>query len=269
MLRYQADLALSYNNLAALENYLDRPEEAEQAYRRAIAIQEQLVRMAPSMLQYRRDLAVSHNNLGRVFTDRRQADEAQAAFTQARAILEDLVQDYPAELSYRSSLGGLFNNQGMALEQLGRPDAAVEAYRQAVEHQRLAFEHAPQVDRFREFLSKHYWNLGRALRAADRPDEAATAAVARKALWPNHPQQLYRAAEELALAAGGEPQPEHADASVATLREAIDAGFDDFDGLKHNPGFESLRQYPAFRKLVDRHRELASRGTPAERPSGS
>jgi serine/threonine protein kinase/Tfp pilus assembly protein PilF len=262
-LKYQSDLSLTYNNLGALLSRNGRIDEAKDSYLEAIAIQERLLQKAPLVLSYRRDLAITHNNVGRVYSRSQQPDEAYDAFDQARTILEALVDDYPHELSYRSSLGGILNNQGMVLEQLERPEEAVAVYRAAIEHQRFAQTHAPEVVRFGEFLSKHYRNLGRALRAMDRPHEAARAALDQRELWSGDPQRLYRVAAELALAAGqiGEAgggssaEDESAtqayrDQAIATLREAIEAGFTQVDLLQENPELDSIRNHPEFGELT-------------------
>ncbi len=261
--KYQSDLALAYNNLGALQGQHGRLEEAKTSYEKAIALQRALQRKGPSVLQYRRDLAISYNNLGRAQSRLEKPAEADASFAEARTLLEDLVEGFPDELGYRSSLGGILNNQGMVLEQAGRLEDAAAAYREAIAHQRFALERAPSVARFREFLGKHYWNLGRALRAAGRPEEAAEAALARRGLWPDDPERLFSVARELALTAGGIDQAEGeapaegvsarqrcADEAVATLRQAVEAGFAQIEEIRENPDLESIRAHPEFRQLA-------------------
>lgn len=181
VLSWQNDLALAWNNLAALEMRQDRPAEAKQAYAEAIALGRQLVRRAPAVTRYRRDLAVSLNNLGRA-ESRSNRVAAQAAFEEARTILDDLLADDPAELNCRSDLGGVLNNLGMVLEQSGQLPSALAAYRRAIEHQRFAMEQSSSMERFREFLTQQYANYARALRSAGRLAEADDAARARDRL---------------------------------------------------------------------------------------
>jgi serine/threonine protein kinase/tetratricopeptide (TPR) repeat protein len=267
-LRYARDLALSYNNLGALEAHLGLGEKSKAAYREAITTQEQLVRKAPAVVQFRRDLAVSNNNLGRAYSESGDAGHADEYFHKARAILEKLVKDYPDELNYRSSLAGVMNNCGMMLEQLGRFNDAASAYRQAIDQQLVAFRHAADVTAYRELLSKHYWNYGRVLRAAGRPNEAAEAAIERKKLWKDNPQRLYWVAVELALAvdkmsdkmskAQKDPATkatavadQYAGQAVATLGEAARLGFAPLDDLRTNPDLKSIRQRPEFKRLME------------------
>ena len=265
---YQSDLALTYGNLGALENRRGRAEQAEVSYRQAIRIQEQLVRKAPAVTEFRQNLAISYNNLGQVHSRARSWEQADESFSRARTLLEELVEDYPEEVNFRSSLGGVLNNQGMALEELGRQADALAAYRRAVEHQQVAVDAAPAVARFRDFLSKQYCNYGRALRLAGRVEEAAEIALARKTLWPGDPERLYRVACELALAArgadgrgGAEVAPQvHeriADAALAALHEAVEAGFAEIDRMEQDPDLESIRRRPQFREITGKL--LASR----------
>lgn len=178
----QSNLALSYNNLGALESRRGRPESARTSYVKAIGLQRQLVRRAPAVVQYRRDLAISCNNLGRACSQVDDLRQAEASFREAQGILEDLVKDYPAELNYRSDLGGTLNNLARVEEQLGRTTEATRTCSHAIEHQRFALDNAPQVTRFREFLAQHYDNYARLLRAQRRTQEADVAAAARDKL---------------------------------------------------------------------------------------
>ncbi|MHC4403930.1 MAG: protein kinase domain-containing protein [Planctomycetota bacterium] len=263
--KYQSDLALTYNNLGALQSRCGQLDEASTSHLQAIAVQQKLLDKAPLVIPFRRDLAISHNNLGRVYSRSNQPAEAYESFGRARATLVDLVDDYPNELSYHSSLGGILNNQGMVLEQLDRPEDAVAVYQEAIEHQRFALAHAPEVARFRDFLGKHYGNLGRALRAVSRHDEAAEAALAQRELWPNDPQRLSQLARELALAAGeigtgksdlsteeASARRQYADHAVGTLRQAIEAGFNQLDHVQENSDLDSIRGRPEFGELIRR-----------------
>src|SRR5437868_11625532 len=60
-------LAESYNRLAVDYNHLQKPAEAEAAFRQALPILEQLVRDHSKLPHYRHSLAGTHNNLGLAF----------------------------------------------------------------------------------------------------------------------------------------------------------------------------------------------------------
>ncbi|NLX96822.1 MAG: hypothetical protein GXY83_11655 [Rhodopirellula sp.] len=102
-------------------------------------------------------------------------------------------------------------------------------------------------------------------------DEAARIALLRKELWPGDSQRLFSVACELSLAAGtagagnefGSPSQVGrtiADAAVATLQEAVEAGFAEVDQIEHNSDLDSIRRSPRFQDVIGRL--LASRGNP-------
>jgi len=62
---YRQNLATSHNNLGNyLLKTLGKPSEAEEEYRKALAIQERLASDFPNVPAYGQDLARTYNNLG-------------------------------------------------------------------------------------------------------------------------------------------------------------------------------------------------------------
>jgi tetratricopeptide (TPR) repeat protein len=243
LISLRSDLALCLNNLGAIFGHQRRPDEAAAAYRRAIEVQEQLVRQAPAVVELRSDLAVTWNNLGQSLSAVGDS-EAAAAYETARRRLAELVADVPSDLRYRSSLAGVLNNQALGLEQTGQLAAALKHYRQAIELQREALEKAPQQAQFRDLLSKHYTNYCRALRAAGSAELAAEAALQRRELWPNDATALVEIALELGRAADllspGEQREGIIDAAAETLRQAAAVGFVLPGSLAELPDFAPL-----------------------------
>jgi hypothetical protein len=258
-LKYQSDVALTYNNLAAAQSRIGQLAAAAAAYGHAIAIRSELVRSAPAKKSYRHDLAVSFNNLGLTQSTLRQPSAAERSYRQALGLQEALVKQNPQDLELRSSLGGIYNNLGMVLEDQRRAAEACQSYAQAVECQTVAQAHAPQVSRYRLFLSKHYYNYGRVLRQLGRPDEAARAALARRELWPADPQHLFAVAEELALATealAGSPRAgltaeKCAQSALETLKQALAAGWRPAGNPAWTKSFAALKGYPGFKGLVN------------------
>lgn len=251
LLHVQSELALTYNNLGALKNANGSSADAEEAYRQAIELQRSLTRQAPFVTAFRRDLAVTYNNLGYLQNEHGRPVDALASYEEAGRIFERLVRDFPGVPNHHSGLGGVYNNLGMVYERLERPHEALGAYQQAIDQQRLAWEAAPSIERYREFLSKHYYNYRRVLRSVGRHGEAAAAALKRKELWPREPQRLYHVACELSLAAEGQEESDRElslSAALATLEEAVAAGFDDVEALDAEE-LDPLREDPRFTAL--------------------
>ena len=255
VLSYQAELALTYNNLGALENQLERADEAEAYYERAIRLQADLVDKAPFVTSFQQDLAVTCNNLGFFYERHDRSVDAVEVFTQARDIFLRLTDQNPGIPSYSSGLGGVYNNLGMAHEKADQLAAADEAYQQAIVYQRAALDAAPEIFHFRDYLSRHYFNRGRVLRVLDRHDEAAQQALLRKALWPGQPERLYHIACELSLAAEGQAdvaRQQSLQQASDTLLEALDLELDELEPLIHNPDLNALRSDPHWKKIEER-----------------
>jgi tetratricopeptide (TPR) repeat protein len=254
--RYRSDLAGTLNNLGAAQSRGDQLRDAARAYREAIDLQSDLLRIVPLDRTLRRDLAVSYNNLGLTESRARNAEAAQRCFRNALGFQQQLVAEQPGDVEMQSSLGGMHNNLGIVLESWGKQQDAAASFAAAIEHQRAALAAAPNSEKFRTYLSKHYFNYGRVLRAVGNRDEAVEAAVARKELWPRDAQRLFSVAEEFALAGDlplrGEPEAKAAECrelAIKTLREAVAAGLSPVE-IDKSPAFEKMKDHPEFSKLA-------------------
>jgi eukaryotic-like serine/threonine-protein kinase len=216
----RGDLALSYNNLAAIRGHLGKHAEAITAFRRAVELQEQLVRQAPGVVQFRSDLAITWNNLAQALARQEKPQVSNEAYDRAQELFNEMVADYPQDIRYQSSLAGVLNNRGMASELAGDLDTALAEYRAAIEHQKVAVGQAPRNSQYREFLSKHYFNCGRTLRNMDRHADAAMMALERRELWSGDGRQLYQIALELSTIAQEMPERGH-DAAESVSREKV------------------------------------------------
>jgi len=259
-LKYRHDVAVTRDNLGAVQSRQGHVIEAAASYAKAVDIQRDLVREEPAQNSYRLDLAVSLNNLGSAQSRLRRTAAAERSFRQALDLQESLVRQNPDDLGLQSNLGGIYNNLGMLMEELQRNAEAADNFRHAIEHQQIARKHAPQVSRYRAFLSNHYYNYARILRRLGRPDEAVHVALARRRLWPNDAQHLYAVAEELALATellAGSPRgdvtaQQCAEFAVDTLRQAKAAGWKPPADRNWSKSFAALKDRPGFAELVKR-----------------
>jgi serine/threonine protein kinase/tetratricopeptide (TPR) repeat protein len=249
------DLALCYNNLAALESQSQRWDDAIAWHERAIALQDQMIRKAPSVVRHRSELAASLNNLGVVYCRAVRPAEADAAFDRARSLLATLAEDYPDELAYSSSWAVLLNNQAIALAAAGRHQDALELYPTAIETERKCWQRSP--DAMGEPLSKMYYNYGQSLRSTGQFAAAAEAAIARRDVWRGNGERLFGVAVELAEIARSMPADVSAgdtrklhEEIIATLEAARDAGGHDPAQLANDERFTFLRQNQKFERLI-------------------
>ena len=251
---YRRDLALTWNNLGAVQNRRGQFEDAEASYRKAIVLRRELSDRAPQVVAYRRDLAVTLNNLGFLQLRHGQLTAAEASIQDALDAFGTLVREHPQQVDLSSGLGGVYNNLGILHERRNEREAAAAAYRQAAKWQRQSHQAAPQVARYRQFLSKHHGNLARVLRELKRYNEAAEETRQRKRLWPNEPQELYRAAREYALTADGLTGPTRqklVDEAAKTLHEAVSAGLKDLSPVRSGDKWQSVRAIPDIQALLD------------------
>jgi tetratricopeptide (TPR) repeat protein len=257
---HQDDLALCYNNLAALKSQAGRWPEAIASHQHAIEVQEQMVRRSPSVVRYRSDLAVSLNNLGVAYCRAADPENADAAFSRARELFAELSTDYPDLLSYQSSLAALLNNQALALADTGRHGEAVAIYREAIAAQESCRDRAPDSATMRELLSKMYYNIGQSLSAERRWNEAADAALSRRKLWSGNGERLLGVAVELAEIDQNARQhmTEYNSAVaqrvenevVATMQQAFDCGWSHVVDVTAEARFAPLQQNERFAAKV-------------------
>jgi tetratricopeptide (TPR) repeat protein len=250
------DLALCYNNLAALLSQNNRLNEAIDWHQRAIALEEQLVRKAPAVVRHRSDLAITLNNLGMAYCRAGQQRDADGAFGKAREIFATLADDYPDELAYRSSLAALLNNQAVALAGAGRHQAALEIYPGAIESQRDCWEKFQQSPLMRELLSKMYYNYGQSLRATGNQREALDVALQRRNLWRGNGDRLFGVAVELAEM---DLRAAHVDVEIVdTLWEAFKSGWPEGADLDNDKRFAHLVADTRFSALLAKLRSRDS-----------
>ena len=256
---YQASLATCYNNRGSIFKRSGLLAEATQAYEDAIEIQERLVKLAPGVVRFSSELGVSRNNLGQSLAND-LPDRAELHFQRAQELFRQLVTDWPQSPKYRASLGGVMNNLGQLWENNHRIDDAAAIYEQAVELQVQAYEQSPEIREFAAMLNTTYANYCRVLRKQLRPEAAAQAAIKRRSLCQGLPVPLYHTAADLSLAAEiarqAQPSPDveaaanWEAAAIATLEEAINAGFRDYQALDNDARFHVLQSDPRFTTLL-------------------
>jgi tetratricopeptide (TPR) repeat protein len=142
-----------------------RLEEAESAYREALAIQKQLAAERPERPEFRHALAGTYNNLGNLLIlDSARRNEAESAHAEALAIRQRLAVDFPGRHEVRRALGMSHNNFGWIFQSTRRPEKAEAAFRDAVANQKLAVANFPDRPEFRLELACYLVNLGNLIR---------------------------------------------------------------------------------------------------------
>jgi serine/threonine protein kinase len=263
------DLARTYEALGQIRYQSNEFAAAHEILDRSLAIRRRLLDADPADPNLHHDVALSLMRIGHAhhaanFWGRQRPDAArlkERSATEGIPLMQDardrltaLVAEYPDNIAYQVSLGGTLNNLGLALDSLDRHEEALAAFRAAIERQTPLFANARHAARYRHLLSVLHFNLGRyALLPLGRPAEAAAAARAARKVNPQDPENLWRAARVLALAAAKLPPEDEelrrrcADEAMEALADAVHYGL--VPGRPFNDLAPALRSREDYQKL--------------------
>jgi serine/threonine protein kinase/tetratricopeptide (TPR) repeat protein len=172
---FQHTLAGTFNDLGRLWQLVGQLKKAEDAYRTALAIHQQLVDRFPSWVPYRCDLARHHHNLGNLLASVGRTAEAEAAYHDALVIRKQLTAESPAVPGYLAELAESHFSCGILFAQSGRPSEAEAAYRDALAiRKQLAADFRANAN-FRHNHAQSYLGLGVLFQSTGRPLEAEAA----------------------------------------------------------------------------------------------
>ncbi len=246
------DLALTFNNLGALQSRLGEHVSAAATYAEAIETIQRLLSASPKSTAYRRDLALSQNNFGLALARDGRATEAESAFRQAADMQQQLAAEHPESLNDASSLGSIWNNLSMALEGQRRVADALAAYEQAYKIQNQVLKDAPSVPRYREFLDRTCVNYARVCREQNRLDKALQLALRRRELWPENPDRLWSIAVEfsdIAKRIGSDQIP--SDSISMSRHDCLQLVAETLNiGVRHGLNREAAEEADEFRELM-------------------
>ena len=245
-----ADLALTFNNLGAMQSRLGEHASATESYREAVQLLHQLVSSAPSSIPYRRDLALSLNNRGLALARDGRSSEAERAFRQAADVQQPLVAEHPENMNDVSSLGGIWNNLGLMLEGQQQPDQAIAAYEQALQIQRSTVTAGPFLSRSRDYFDRTLVNFSRLCRQQGQLDKALKLTQQRRDLWPDQPERQWSVAVEFAEIAKQEARLHSA--LSETRRDALQLAADAINvGVSHGLNRTNTAKSAVFQELID------------------
>jgi tetratricopeptide (TPR) repeat protein len=158
--KYRQNLAKSHHNLGLVLSGLGNQPEAEEHYRKALAIQEKLLSEFPAIPEYRQDLARSHHSLGILLRGLGKRPEAEEHSRKALAIRQKLTSEFSAVPEYRHELALSHNNLGNLLKDLGKRAEAEKHYRKALNIREKLVSDFPAVPEYRQDLARGHNNLG-------------------------------------------------------------------------------------------------------------
>jgi eukaryotic-like serine/threonine-protein kinase len=167
--------AQGYSRVGLLHHRLGEYQDAETAYREALALANQLAKDFPDQPDFRRDLAASYAGLGNLLRDTGRPKEAEGAYRDALNLHQQLAATAPDRPDFRQVRAKCQLNLGILLSDMGRPEKAEAAYRDALALlTQLAAELPLRAD-VRQELALGHLNLGIVFQDTDRPKLAEAA----------------------------------------------------------------------------------------------
>jgi serine/threonine protein kinase len=191
----QSRRAQAYHRMGRLNEVLGRPRDSENAYRRAVALGQQLATDFPHRPEFRQELALSQIELGRLLRATDRSSEAESAYVEATAILKQLAADFPNRREFGQALAGVLNNLGLLLLDNGRLTEAENAHAEALAIRKQLAADFPDEPTVRRALAMSHNNVGWLLQTTGKLKEAEAALVEAVALQkqvvgslPNRPE---------------------------------------------------------------------------------
>jgi serine/threonine protein kinase len=153
-------LARAYYNMGRMNQILGRSRNGEVAYRRALALYQQLGAELRAQPEFRQEQAATHNNLGILLESTGQLLEAESAYAEALVIQKELAANFPTRPEYRRVLAGSHNNLAVLLSDTGRLREGELAYGDALAIRKQLAADFPSRPEFRQELAVSHTNLG-------------------------------------------------------------------------------------------------------------
>jgi serine/threonine-protein kinase len=170
----RGNLAMAYDRMATISDRLGAHDEAGEAFRKAIALREVLVRDQPALMQHRRDLASSYSESGRHLCTTGRSAEGLGAYRRAIGLWEQLARDSPGTDAL-IGLSRTLQSLGYSHNHSARYDEALKVFRRALEiRERLARDH-PEEPQYRTDLASTLRVMGGSFFLSDRSAEALEA----------------------------------------------------------------------------------------------
>jgi tetratricopeptide (TPR) repeat protein len=139
---------------------LGRTDDAEAAYRRALATFEDLAAGRRAAADYRRDLAECRQSLGSLYRQTGRTDLAEESFQKALVFRQGLVEDHPEDAQLLEGLALAWNDLGLLYHDTGRDEKARESWEKARDLLRDLSERQPDEPEHRRKLAAALNNLG-------------------------------------------------------------------------------------------------------------
>jgi serine/threonine-protein kinase len=259
----QSGLSHTHSNIGLLLVETGRPAGALQALQKALAIRQKLADASPAVSELQFDLAWGHIQIGDVLSRTGKPEEAREAYLKALAINQKLSDANPTVLGYQRDLGRAHKQLGWLLSRQKRFAEAFTSIDAGLAILQKLTEAGPKSPEYASLLADGHGCRGWAMVRSGQPSKAAADLRRAVELWAKvpgpDPGDQFERSRALALLAGLDGETKSgvmkdeaamfADQAVASLRDAISAGWDRPSELKE-PDFDALRGRDDFKKLL-------------------
>jgi tetratricopeptide (TPR) repeat protein len=245
----QRDLSVILERIGNIHMQLGNAPLALECFQSSHEIAEALAENDPADAALQRDLSISHEKLGDAFTEILDYASATASYQASLEICDRLIA--AGDDSVQS-----LQDRELILTKLGNVEQEAERAEESV----ADWETFISVRRNRSWLTRRIAHLARLGRFEEIPQTAAYL----RDLDTGNSRNLYEASRGYALCvqaiASGSAESltatqlsqrqDYIALALASLRESIDAGYDDFEQLQQDPDFAALRELPEFDELI-------------------
>jgi tetratricopeptide (TPR) repeat protein len=256
----RTELAASHRQIGHFFRNQGDHDAALARYQEALQLEQELVRLDPSVIIYQNNLAKCYFDMGTVYDRLKQWDKGREVFAAAAAIRRKIVDGNPEHLAYKSDLAITLLNLGVCEWNLGREEEGLRHVLQARKERRWILDRAPEMLDNRKRLSSTCRTLLEWHRKRGQWDQALERSLERRGFWPKDAAMLFDISRELgrsALLLKGKKDPallklreRFLTEAVTTASQAIAAGWADTARLTKEPDFADLLGRDDFQKLL-------------------
>ncbi len=261
--KYRSSAGVCRNNLALVLETDGRLEEAEGVYRLNLKLWEALAASDPSDPEYRSKVALGLDNLAALLQKTGRQTEAEESLRRVVELRMALSKDFPDTPWHHFKLAEALG--ALARIATGRGDLS-EARRlreQALRDTRAALAIAPENAEYRQVVAAGCAELVETLILLKKHDEAVKLDTEFALLCRDSNKDTLRAGSLLArcvpLVAADPELPDaqraelaesYAKRAIVLVRDAVANGYQDFDAIRNDRNFDSLRARADFGALL-------------------
>jgi serine/threonine-protein kinase len=264
LIMFRSDSAWIETLRAYALDKLRRDKEALAALERAGAARETLIKANPGITRNHEELIVVHRLTGAIKSRAGRMPEALASLERARGMAATMVDAQPENREYRLTLAEICASIGDLQSTMGKPADAFVRFDEALSAYRKLVEADPSAPSLQSELATTLLRLGIAAQKLNRPSDAVShfrrSINVLRGLKSPSSTNIYDVACLHSLLAGVAQDPRSgltadegraamADA-MATLHEAVAAGWRNPAALRDDPDLASIRSRPDFQLLI-------------------